>query len=552
MMKSFLYSFLFSLILGTCQMCRTEAPKTDIVEKPEEIDAHVNEQIGNQLHLNDTSKAVIIYSRPVRSSKLLQQIYRKQYPKLCWTRQGKLNPGGDTLLSVLHQARDYGLIPKDYHVPLIDSLLHSAQDLKTKKTNTVNLAQADILLSDAFLLFSIHLHKGRLQSDTILPAFHLKDIGLNLDSLFQDVRRKNNYRQCFDSLEPKQEQYKLLKTELMKFRKRWENHPWDSLPPIEKDTVGFYRALKKMLVQTNDFDSTATGNDSVKLSKAIKVFQKRNFLDEDGKVGKNTMRVLRISSEQRIRQIEMNMERWRQEAPAFPKRYVLINIPQFKMKVVDEDTLYMESKVVVGLPEKPTPILESHIQYIMLYPFWNVPSSIATKEILPTLKRDTSYLRKKNFDVMDWHGNILDPKTINWKRYTEKYLPFRFRQREGEDNSLGLMKFNFNNKFGVYLHDTNSKKYFKRDVRALSHGCMRLENYMELARYLIRNDSVKYPYDSLLTDILKEQQKQVNLKKPIPIYTKYFSAVVDDEKGLMLFMDIYRKDEQMEKILYGN
>ncbi|HXC03614.1 MAG TPA: L,D-transpeptidase family protein [Bacteroidia bacterium] len=550
MVKSYLFVLLFTFALGTCRMCHHETPQTDLVEQPEQMDEHVEKQIQNQLFPSDLSKAFLIRGRTIRCTPQLRKLYDKPHAAGFWTHFGKLNQRADTFLALLRQARTYGLYPATYQVKLIDSLLSTAHDSKTNKFNAVNLAQSDLLLSDAFLTFAVHLHCGRLSKDTILPEFRISQFNLNLDSLFLLTLEKGTFRACFDSLEPKQEQYKLLKKELSNYRHRWESKPWDSLPLLEKDTAGFYRALKKMLVQTGDYDSTAKGNDSVKLSKGLKVFQKRNFLDDDGKVGKNTMRVLKLSTEQRIRQIEMNMERWRLEPAKLPKRYVVINIPQFDLKVMDEDTVYMESKVVVGLPEKPTPLLESAIQYIMLYPYWNVPVSIATKEILPVLKRDTSYLRKKNFDVLDWHGQIVDPKTINWKQYTEKHLPYRFRQREGEDNSLGIMKFNFNNKFGVYLHDTNSKRYFKKDVRALSHGCMRIENYMELAKYLLIPDSVKYPYDSLLTDILKEQQKQINLRKQIPIYTKYFTAIVDEDKGLLLFTDIYRKDEQMEKVLY--
>jgi murein L,D-transpeptidase YcbB/YkuD len=552
MVKPLIAILFFSFTLSTCRMCHQETPKTDLVEKPEEMDEHVNNQIKNQLQNTDTAKPLLIQGYNVPAVSILRKIYSNENYVSFWTHFGKLNQRADTFLYILKNAREYGLIPKEYKVSLIDSLLRTSHDPKTNKLNAVSMAQTDLLLTDAFIVFSIHLHKGRVRKDTILPELKIKEFRLRFDSLLTDVLKKGSFRACFDSLEPHQEQYHLLKTELMKFRQRWEKHPWDTLPAMERDTAAFYRALKKMLVQTGDYDSLAKGNDSVKISKALKGFQKKYYLDEDGKVGKNTMRVLHLTTEQRIRQIEMNMERWRQEPAKLPKRYVMVNIPQFELTVVDDDTLYMESKVVVGLPEKPTPLLESMIQYILLYPYWNVPNSIATKEILPVLKRDTSYLRKKNFDVIDWNGQIVDQKTINWKRYTEKYLPFRFRQREGEDNSLGIMKFNFNNKFGVYLHDTNSKRYFKKDVRALSHGCMRIENYMELAKYLIKPDSVKYPVDSLLTDILKEQQKQINLKKPVAIYTRYFSAVVDEEKGLMLFTDIYRKDEQMEKVLYGN
>jgi murein L,D-transpeptidase YcbB/YkuD len=551
-MKYLLPVLLFFFCLSSCNRCSSEKPKVDLVENPEKIQSHVTDQIANQLGptSGDGTSLIHINSYYLKASKLVRRVYLLHKKESFWNTQGKLNRQGDTLLSLFRNARVFGLIPKDYYVPQVDSLLNTARDKNSGKVNAVNYAQADILMTDAFFLFVTHLQKGRLRSDTILPEFRISEVRISLDSLFQSAIEKNNFRACFESLEPKQEQYKLLKLALAKFRATWEAHPWDTLPRIEKDTAAFYKALKKMLVQTHDFDSTVKGNDSVKLSKAIKVFQKRYYLEQDGKLGKNTMPVIRMSVEQRIRQIEMNMERWRLEQPRFPKRYVMVNIPQFEMKVVDEDTIYLTSKVIVGLPEKPTPLLESQIQYIMLYPYWNVPFSIASKEILPVLKRDTSYLRKKNFDVLDWNGYVVDPTKINWKRFSVTYLPYRFRQREGEDNSLGIMKFNFNNKFGVYMHDTNAKKYFKRDVRALSHGCMRIENYMELAKYLIRLDSVKYPYDSLLTDIMKEKQKQINLKKPIPVFTKYFTAMVDEDLGLQLFMDIYRKDEQMESVLY--
>ncbi len=550
-MKYGLAIFLLLLCLTSCNRCATDKSKTDLVQSPDDIQGHVTKDITHQIEaLSDTASFFWIGKCKIRAVKQLRHVYQINKKESFWSYRGKLNIQGDSLLFLLRNAREFGLIPRDYFVPQIDSLLRTAQDPKTKKFNAANYARADLLLTDAFFVFATHLKIGRLRIDTALPAFRISEMRINLDSLFTITHKNGKYRACFDSLEPKQEQYRLLKAQLARYRMMWEKNPWDSLPLIQKDTVAFYRALKNMLCKTLDYDSTVSGNDSVKLSKAIKKFQKRYFLEQDGKLGKNTMPVLRLTSEQRIRQIEMNMERWRQEPARYPKRCMLVNIPQYQMKVMDDDTVYMESKIVVGQPEKPTPLLESQVIYIMLYPYWNVPFSIASKEILPVLKRDTSYLRKKNFDVIDMNGEIADPTKINWKRYTEHYLPYRFRQREGEDNSLGIMKFNFNNKFGVYMHDTNSKRYFKRDVRALSHGCMRLENYMDLAKYLIRLDSVKYPVDSLLTDIMKEKQKQINIKKPLPIYTKYFTALVDDSGTLNLFMDIYRRDEGMEKVLY--
>ena len=153
----------------------------------------------------------------------------------------------------------------------------------------------------------------------------------------------------------------------------------------------------------------------------------------------------------------------------------------------------MESNIVCGKPETQTPLLSSKLNFMTIYPYWNVPYSIASKEILPAVQRDTAYLRKKNMEVINSKNEVLDPSKIKWKRYNAKNLPYKFRQRIGEDNSLGVVKFNFNNKHGVYLHDTNSKRYFKTAARAQSHGCIRVEKYLQVARFLLRGDTLKIP-----------------------------------------------------------
>jgi murein L,D-transpeptidase YcbB/YkuD len=191
------------------------------------------------------------------------------------------------------------------------------------------------------------------------------------------------------------------------------------------------------------------------------------------------------------------------------------------------------------------------VRYFIIYPFWTVPYSIATKELLPILKRDTSYLRRKNFEVLDRNNIVVDPKTINWKKYSKTYFPWKLRQRIGDENSLGILKFNFENKYGVYLHDTDNRRLFGREMRSLSHGCVRLEKFLDFAQFLIREDSVKYPVDSLHADLLTEKQKYVYVRKPIPIYIRYFSAEADAHGGLYFFIDIYRKDEILKKELYG-
>lgn len=188
---------------------------------------------------------------------------------------------------------------------------------------------------------------------------------------------------------------------------------------------------------------------------------------------------------------------------------------------------------------------------MIIYPYWKVPYSIAWKEILPAVQADTSYLRRKGFEVLGAGGRVVDPRKIKWKKYNKDNLPYSFRQVIGEENSLGILKFNFNSRYGVYMHDTNSKKYFKTFYRWQSHGCIRLEQYYEAARFIIRDDTLKIPYDTLDAWLAKQEQQKINLRKQIPIYVKYYSSVADS-LGLHRYIDIYRKDEAMEKMLYKN
>ena len=187
---------------------------------------------------------------------------------------------------------------------------------------------------------------------------------------------------------------------------------------------------------------------------------------------------------------------------------------------------------------------------MLIYPYWNVPYSIAWKEILPMVQKDTSYLRRKGFECVDYKGRVMDISKMKWKKYSKDYLPFKFRQRIGGDNSLGICKFNFHNKYGIYMHDTNSKKYFKTFYRYQRHGCIRLEEFIKTAKFLIRDDTLRIPYDTLMDYFLTTTQRQISIRKPVPIYIKYYTVRADDSTGLHMYIDIYKRDEKMMQLLY--
>jgi murein L,D-transpeptidase YcbB/YkuD len=526
------------------------------VRKPQDVNASVKKEIESLFAKSQGDSILILFKDTIHTLKFFKKNFDTRSP--FFTDKGKYNALADTIMSIIKDARFYGLIPNDYHYSELEKLKEKNYNKKEDVYDAFAIAQSELLLSDAVYKFGAHLNKGRFYPDSLLLEWNPKKLDTNWVTIINSGINSGKLRASLDSLEPKHEGYKFLKVELRKYILEHEKMNWDSISFFNvKDTALMYSKLKERLMITGEYDSTVSGNDSVKLAKAIKKFQKTFNLDPDGKLGKYTKQALGYDKEKVIRQMEMALERWRWEPREFGKRYFWVNIPSADLHVWEydkkkkRDTLVLFSKVVVGKPETPTPhSVKSKINYMLVYPYWNVPYSIAWKEILPAVKRDTSYLRRKGFEVVDYHGNVMDISKMNWKRYTKDYMPFKFRQHIGGDNSLGICKFNFHNKFGIYMHDTNSKRYFKTFYRYQSHGCIRLERFVDAAKFLIRDDTLKLPYDTLMNYFATPIQRQIDMKKQFPIYVKYYTVRADDSTGLHMYIDIYRRDEKMMKLLY--
>ena len=241
-----------------------------------------------------------------------------------------------------------------------------------------------------------------------------------------------------------------------------------------------------------------------------------------------------------INTVAINMERRRWEK-TWPERYVVVNIPSHMLRVVEADSTWLETKVIVGKRKTPTPVMESIIDSFIIYPYWHVPRSISTKEILPHLQKDAGYLQRNNFEVLDKKGKVIVADTIRWKAYSRDYFPFTLRQREGSENSMGIIKFNFANRYGVYLHDTNTKRLFELPKRDLSHGCVRVKNAVALAHYLVREDDIYVSPEDLDQYLSLRQRLAINLRDPIAVKLEYFTAEVSNGEAVF-YEDIYKKD----------
>jgi len=353
-------------------------------------------------------------------------------------------------------------------------------------THVSSLQRTDILLTDAFFSLRNDLARGRLTRLDTKPDSMAVTILMN-------VLSNGGLEKAVHQMEPHTTGYKLLK-----------------------------EGLKQIL-------DTLKWEEKVPLMQGI-------TLDS-------------IRSHRLVKSIEINLERWRWERSEWGSRYILINIPSFMATVISDDSVILRSKVIVGKPATRTPELSSEIQCIITYPYWHVPRKIATEEFLPFIKKDISFLRKNNLDVLDRKGRILNPDSVDWKSLSKESFPVQLRQREGPENALGVLKFVFDNPYGVFLHDTNTPRLFQFAVRTFSHGCIRMERAVDFAHYLMTGTpETKSP--TLSRYLLQRVRHTVEVPRPINIRVRYFTAEYSED-GLHISKDVYQKDKYLLKQLYG-
>ncbi|MFK7786410.1 MAG: L,D-transpeptidase family protein [Crocinitomicaceae bacterium] len=293
-------------------------------------------------------------------------------------------------------------------------------------------------------------------------------------------------------------------------------------------------------------------NDTAAMFVALREFQIQNGLKPDGVIGKYTSIALNESTAHRRDRIILAMDKMRSKEP-YPQKYIRINIPEYKLRFFINDSLKSDHNIVVGTNDKQTPELTSKLNRIIAYPYWNVPYSISSEEILPAAKANPNYFERHRYTLYK-DGDTIDPLTVDWKSIRQTSFPFKVVQDVGRSNSLGIIKFNFPNSHSVYFHDTPSKSLFSTDVRAYSHGCMRTQNPVDLATRILERDvvgrranTVVIP-DSLDSIMSRGKNYTIKLLEPIPVFIEYVSVARVGEQ-MVTHIDIYGRDEEYLKIL---
>jgi L,D-transpeptidase YcbB len=499
------------------------------------------------------SKKVIRGER-VYSAALVESFYKGRNYAPAWSQNGRLTQM-EKLITAVEESYDDGLTPDHYHLSLVKSLV-----ARTRKdvSDPVLMADLDILLTDTFLTLGCHLSAGCVNPVTIEAEWFAKRGNVDVSSVLEQAVRKRQIREALIRLRPEQSSYAKLRQALAQYRGLLLIGEWPQVssgPFLKKDAKSErVLELRKRLAASGDLAvGKSEGGDLFddNMEQAVTLFQERHGLKPDGVVGPVTLAALNVPLKHRIRQLELNLERLRWILGNPEQRSIVVNIANFELNVIESGKSVLSMKVVVGKPFQRTPVFTAKMTHLVINPSWNVPDSIARKEILPKIKKDPHYLAEQKMMALREQGfreYEINPETVNWSRITANTLSYKFRQEPGPLNPLGQVKFMFPNRFNVYLHDTPSKRLFSEDVRTFSHGCTRIERPIELAEYLLQ-DAPGWTRDKLLSTIEEGTEQKVLIPHPLNVHFLYLTAWVDEEGSLQFRNDIYKRDPLLDEAL---
>jgi murein L,D-transpeptidase YcbB/YkuD len=532
------------------------------------LSAEVSKLLKKQIKAGETPPNLTVGETPINASELLPTFYVKQNYKPAWSDNNGLLPQAEVLINIIRDADREGLKPNDYHFSQLETALRGIRQDKVvsypnyqsddNSPNPRDLANIDLLLTDAFILYGSHLLHGRINPKTVDAAWLIEDQEQDLIEVLRTALSSNKVEEALKNLMPRHPSYTSLTQALIKYREIADKGGWPTLsdgPKMEKgEHSERVTVLRKRLAITGDLNEELTNDSELfddSLEQALRNFQRRHGLRTDGIVGQYTLAALNVPVEKRIGQIELNMERLRWLPQNLGSRYILVNVANFELYVAENNQTLMSMRVIVGKPYWNTPVFTAEMTYLVLNPHWNIPQTIFAEEKLPKIKKDPEYFSKDRIRVLKgWSPKAqeIDPTTIDWSKVTEQNFNYRLRQEPGTGNPLGQIKFMFPNPYHVYLHDTPQKSLFSRTDRNLSHGCIRIEKPLDLAEYVLHLSPAWTPR-KIRTAINKGATKSVGLPEPIPVYLVYFTAWVEEDSSIEFRNDIYGRDEALYQAL---
>lgn len=466
-----------------------------------------------------------------------------------WTDGSGLKPHARALLRDLCGRQPVGVNTAIYRTEaLVDAVARFSQ--KPERANRMIL---DSTLTHAFKQYAGDLLRGRIDPKDLGSNIYLEVPRVPIDSVMRRLLATRAPKSIHEAVKPRHPEFVKLEQALSDYRRLEVEGGWSAIPDGEVVKAGErdarIPALRRRLAVTGDIEDGAVRDDSLfdtDVRAGLAHFQRRHGLDVDSVLGPSTIEALNVPIEDRVRQIELTLERWRWLPRKLGDRHITVNIPSFLVRAYDRQGQVLSMKAVVGseLEERRTPVFSDAIDYIVFRPYWNVPEAIVVNEIIPNIERDSRYLENNDYEIVDEDGEVVSRSEIDEKDVVSG--KYRVRQRPGPANSLGLIKFVFPNPHNVYLHDTPADHLFAESERDFSHGCVRLEDPVRLAMFVLEPQG--WTKDEI-EDALQGERQRVELSEPVPVYIMYMTAFVDDDGTVAFRSDLYGFDEALDRAL---
>jgi len=479
-----------------------------------------------------------------------------------WVDADSLHPRAIEFVDFLDTSIYIGLFKNDYQFESLKKISNLYKH-KTQNPDAVVFAKADVLFTNAFMHVVKDLKQGRIVADSISWQNIPTKQAAFFNPLIKQFLLSKNCNLFFNNVQPKWKPYTDLRQAIHSFVNNMDtqhftylNYPYNKTNPI--DSIYFIKQICKRFSESKlILLDTLKHIDSAGLASIVSKYQQANNLMVDGKIGNQVIGHLNLTDKLKLKRIVLSLDRYKLESDSLPEAFVWVNLPAYKLDAWNRDSIVLTSNIVCGRPYTPTPILKSKINEIVLYPTWTVPGGIIRNEILPGLKRNSGYLARKGLHLIDFNGNIINPSNINWQKYS-RGIPFSVQQASGDRNALGVMKFNFKNSFDVYLHDTNLRSLFQNSNRALSHGCVRVERFNQLAKFVAQIDSCRYQNSDTLTYtsdsinnwLSAKKRKRIAVKYEMPLFINYITCEVSNGE-IIFHEDIYDSDKKLIELYFN-
>lgn len=522
------------------------------------ISDNLSPWIRNRISQLETSGNLLIGHASIESTRALPALYRKRQFRALWQ-----NPrSAPQLLATVRSIDQDGLNPYDYHLLQIQSFRKRSM---ARALTSEESADLDILLTDSLIRLAFHIYFGKVNPRSMHPEWRFWRTIKNKEAadLLELQVEAGTVSVFIEGLRPLHPLYRQLRAALSNYRGMASAGPWERIPDgtfLERGMQGeAVRQLRRRLAASGDLGQWSTASDRYDddLASAVARFQKRHRIDiyapgaddYEGAVGEDTLDMLNLPVEYWIDRIRVNLERARWVLRDVPERFVAVDIADFRVRFIKDERTAWTARAQVGDPYRHTPVFQSAIRYMEVNPTWTVPPGILDRDVLPGIKENPGYLKKKQLRVVDLNGRPVATESIRWTRYSALSLPYKLVQAPGPENPLGRIKFIFPNPYYVFMHDTPDKGEFEEEKRALSAGCIRVERPFELARLILQEDGGDG--DSLMEALASGATLRFHLQKPLPIVLNYGTVGVDREGSVIFREDIYDRDDKLLDGLNG-